>query len=108
MDKQQLAHILEKEISKIDINLRRLHRIYKQTIDAHQARDIADAIQDLVSHKKCLQQLILNIVSSTRNDGAFVEAGRLYNSQQATEIVGDFREQFESMTYAERDEYLKK
>lgn len=67
MDKQQIAHILEKEISIININLRRLHRIYTQTIDSHQASDINDAIQDLVSHKQKLEKIVTNIVEDARH-----------------------------------------
>ena len=66
MDKQQIAHILEKEISIINIDLRRLHRIYGQTIDSHEARDIADVIQDLVNHKRNLEKVLENIVEDAK------------------------------------------
>ena len=61
MDKQQIAHILDKEIATIDRNLKRLQYLYSQTIDSHQARVIDDAIQDLVAHKQNLQNIIVNI-----------------------------------------------
>ena len=67
MDKQQIAHSLEKEIAIININLRRLHRIYSQTIDAHQARDIDDAIQDLVAHKQKLEKIVKNIIEDAKH-----------------------------------------
>lgn len=67
MDKQQIAHTLEKEISMIDINIRRLHQVYKQTIDSHQQRDIYDAIQDLTRTKKELEKIIEKIVEDARN-----------------------------------------
>ena len=67
MDKQEIAHTLEKEISLINIDLRRLHRIQQQTIDSHQARDIDDVIQDLVTIKKNLENVIENIVEDAKN-----------------------------------------
>lgn len=67
MDKQQIAHTLEKEISMIDINIRRLHQVYMQTIDSHQQRDIYDAIQDLTRTKKELEKIIEKIVEDARN-----------------------------------------
>ena len=67
MNKQEIAHILEKEISTIDRNLRRLDRIYMQTIDSHQQRDIYDAIQDLTRTKKELEKIIKKIVEDARN-----------------------------------------
>ena len=67
MDKQQIAHTLEKEISMIDINIRRLHQVYMQTIDSHQQRDIYDAIQDLTRTKKELEKIIEKIVEDSRN-----------------------------------------
>ena len=66
MDKQQIAHILEKEIAMIDINIRRLDRIYMQTIDSHQARDIYDTMQDLDKIKKDLEKVIENIVEDAK------------------------------------------
>ena len=62
MDKQQIAHTLEKEKSMIDINIRRLHQVCMQTIDSHQQRDIYDAIQDLTRTKKELEKIIEKIV----------------------------------------------
>ncbi|MBR2970143.1 MAG: hypothetical protein IKC49_03715 [Clostridia bacterium] len=67
MDKQQIAHTLEKEIYMIDINIRRLHQVYMQTIDSHQQRDIYDAIQDLTRTKKELEKIIEKIVEDARN-----------------------------------------
>ena len=67
MDKQQIAHTLEKEISMIDINIRRLHQVYMQTIDSHQQRDIYDAIQDLTRTKKELEKIIEKIVEDASN-----------------------------------------
>ena len=67
MDKQQIAHTLEKEISMIDINIRRLHQVYMQTIDSHQQRDIYDAIQDLTRTKKELKKIIEKIVEDAKN-----------------------------------------
>lgn len=67
MDKQQIAHILEKEISMIDVNIRRLNKIYMQEIDSHQQRDIYDAIQDLIRTEKELEKVIENIVEDARN-----------------------------------------
>ena len=67
MDKQQIAHVLEKEIARIDRTLTGLQCLYSQTIDSHQARIIDDMIQDLVSHKKNLENIIENIVEDARN-----------------------------------------
>jgi len=67
MNKQQIAHTIEKEISMIDLNIRRLHRIYMQTIDSHQQRDIYDAIQDLTRSKKELEKIIEKIVEDARS-----------------------------------------
>ena len=67
MDKQQIAHVLEKEIATTDRTLTRLQRLYSQTIDSHQARIIDDMIQDLVSHKKNLENIIEKIVEDARN-----------------------------------------
>ena len=67
MDKQQIAHILEKEIAMIDINIKRLHRVYMQEIDSHQQRFIYDSIQDLTRSKKELEKVIENIVEDARN-----------------------------------------
>jgi len=66
MDKQQIAHTLEKEISLINIDLRRLYRIRQQTIDSHQARDIDDIIQNLVAHKQKLENIVENIVEDAK------------------------------------------
>lgn len=66
MDKQQIAHILDKEIATTNRTLARLQRLYSQTIDSHQARIIDDMIQDLVSHKKNLEQIIENIVEDAK------------------------------------------
>ena len=66
MDKQQIAHILEKEIAIININLRKLHRIYSHTVDSHQARGIDDIIQDLVTHKRKLENIIEHIVEDAK------------------------------------------
>ena len=67
MNKQEIAHILEKEIATTNRTLRRLQRLYSQTIDSHQARDIDDMIQDLVSHKKNLENIIEKINEDARN-----------------------------------------
>ena len=67
MDKQQIAHALEKEIATTDRTLSGLQRLYSQTIDSHQARIIDDMIQDLVSHKKNLENIVENIVEDARN-----------------------------------------
>ena len=67
MNKQEIAHILEKEITTTNRTLRRLQRLYSQTIDSHQARDIDDMIQDLVSHKKNLENIIEKINEDARN-----------------------------------------
>ena len=67
MDKQQIAHILEKEISLININIRKLDYIYMQTVDSHQARDIYDTIQDLTNIKKNLEKVLINIIEDARN-----------------------------------------
>lgn len=67
MDKQQIAHTLEKEIHLIDINTRKLDRIYMQTIDSHQARDIYDTMQDLVTIKKNLEKVLENIVEDAKH-----------------------------------------
>jgi hypothetical protein len=66
MDKQEIAHVLEKEIATIDRNLKRLQYLYSQTIDTHQARVIDDAIQDLVAHKQNLQKIIVNIAEAAK------------------------------------------
>lgn len=67
MNKQEIAHILEKEIATTDRTLRRLQRLYNKTIDSHQARDIDDMIQDLLNHKKNLEKIIERIVEDARN-----------------------------------------
>ena len=66
MDKQQIAHTLEKEISLINRNIQKLDRIYMQTIDSHQARDIYDTMQDLVTIKTNLEKVIANIVEDAK------------------------------------------
>ena len=66
MDKQQIAHILEKEIAMIDINIKRLYNVYMQEIDSHQQRFIYDAIQDLTRSKKELGNIIINIVEDAK------------------------------------------
>lgn len=66
MDKQQIAHVLEKEMSIIDVNIRKLDRIYMQTIDSHQARYIYDVMQDLTNHKRNLEKVIENIVEDAK------------------------------------------
>ena len=67
MDKQQIAHVLEKEIATTDRTLTRLQHLHSRTIDSHQARIIDDMIQDLVSHKKNLENIIENIVEDAKN-----------------------------------------
>lgn len=67
MDKQQIAHTLKKEISMIDVNIRRLHKVYMQTIDSHQQRYIYDAIQDLTRTKNELEKIVENICKDARN-----------------------------------------
>ncbi len=67
MDKQQIAHTLEKEISLLTSNIRKLDRIYMQTIDSHQARDIYDTMQDLTTIKRNLEKVLENIVEDAKN-----------------------------------------
>ena len=67
MNKQQIAHTLKKEISMIDVNIRRLHKVYMQTIDSHQQRYIYDAIQDLTRTKNELEKIVENICEDARN-----------------------------------------
>lgn len=67
MDKQEIAHILVKEIAMIDINIKRLHKVYMQEIDSHQQRFIYDSIQDLTRSKKELEKVIENIVEDAKN-----------------------------------------
>lgn len=67
MNKQQIAHELEKEISLINIDLKSLHRIYVQTIDSQHARDINDLIHNLVRHKRCLEKVVEHIEEDSRN-----------------------------------------
>ena len=62
MDKQEIAHILEKEISSIDATLVKLNFIYSNTIDSFQARDLKMAIKELVNHKQQLEKMIDCIV----------------------------------------------
>ena len=50
----------------IDINIKRLHRVYMQEIDSHQQRFIYDSIQDLTRHKQELEKVIANIVDDAR------------------------------------------
>lgn len=66
MDKQQIAHVLKKEIQMIDINIRKLDHIYMQTIDSHQARYIYDVMQDLTNHKRNLEKVLENIVEDAK------------------------------------------
>ena len=68
MDKQQIAHTLEKEIVIIDINIKRLHNVYTREIDAHQQRFIYDSIQDLTRSKKVLEKVIENIVEDSKHN----------------------------------------
>ena len=67
MDKQLIAHTLEKEIAMIDINIKRLHKIFMQTIDSHQARDVYDAMQDITRTKKELEKIIENITEYAKH-----------------------------------------
>ena len=62
MDKQQIAHILEKEINTINNTLKRLQYVHSQTIDTHQAIDLHTAICELIVHKQKLENIVTNIV----------------------------------------------
>ena len=68
-DKQEIAHLIEREISLINIDLRRLDRVYQQTIDSHLARDIYDVIQNLVAHKKKMEDMLIRITEDAKNYG---------------------------------------
>lgn len=66
MDKQQIAHILEKEIKSIDTVLCRLDSAYHSSIDDYQAINIANAMKELNSHKRKLEGVIENIVEDAK------------------------------------------
>ena len=68
MNKQQIANELEKEISLINIDLRRLHGVYVHTVNSHHAREINDVIQNLARHKKFLEKVLANIVEEARDN----------------------------------------
>lgn len=66
MDKQQIAHILEKEIKSIDNALYRLNSAYQLALDDYQSIDIASAINQLKRHKQKLESIIQNIVEDAK------------------------------------------
>ncbi len=66
MDKQQIAHILEKEIKSIDTVLCRLDSAYHFAIDDYQAMDLATAINELTAHKQRLERVIENVVEDAK------------------------------------------
>lgn len=70
MDKQQIAHILDDEITNLDKTLSRLYIIYNQTTDDSTAMDLKIVINSLINRKQNLEQIITQIV----------EDHRLYNS----------------------------
>ncbi len=67
MDKQQIAHILEKEISSLNKTIDSLHSIKQQIIDVHQARDLDFTINVLIKHKQSLEKVIVNIVEDAKH-----------------------------------------
>ncbi|MBQ7797614.1 MAG: hypothetical protein IJ371_00640 [Clostridia bacterium] len=66
MDKQQIAHNIEKEISLLNNTLTRLQMAYNQAIDSHQARELDIAINELIRHKKILEKIVTNIVEDAK------------------------------------------
>ena len=67
MDKQQIAHVLEKEIASLNKTIDSLYSIKQQMIDVHQARDLDFTINKLIKHKQSLEKVIQNIVEDARN-----------------------------------------
>ena len=67
MDKQQIAHILEKEISSLNKTIDSLYSIKQQMIDVHQARDLDFTINELIKHKQSLEKVIVNIVEDAKH-----------------------------------------
>ena len=66
MDKQQIAHILEKEIGKTDKIISGLQLILATTIDYHQARDLHKEICDLITHKQKMEEMVEHIVEDAK------------------------------------------
>ena len=66
MDKQQIAHILEKEIKSVNTVLCRLDSAYHSSIDDYQAINIANAMKELNCHKQKLESVIENIVEDAK------------------------------------------
>ena len=67
MNKQEIAHTLEKEIALIDKTLYRLQHVSTQTIDDFQAIDLNIAMNGLIVHKQNLQKIIANIVEDAKH-----------------------------------------
>ena len=67
MDKQQIAHTLEKEIVEIDKTLTKLCYVRNQTIDTFYARELNDVINKLIAHKQKLENIVTNIVEDAKH-----------------------------------------
>ena len=67
MNKQEISHTLKEEIEKVDLTIARMQRVCCQTVDSHQIREIATAINDLENHKKALEEIIEAIYKDARS-----------------------------------------
>ena len=67
MDKQEIAHILKNEIATTERTINKLQLLQSQIVDSHQARDIGDTIQELVTHKQKLETIIEQINEDARS-----------------------------------------
>lgn len=66
MDKQEVAHTLEKEIKLINDLLSRLQYVNNLSIDDHQARQVSIVMKQLIDHKKELENIVANIVADAK------------------------------------------
>lgn len=66
MDKQTIAHALEKEIKLINDSLSRLQYVNNLSIDDHQARQVSIIMKQLMDHKTKLENIVANIVADAK------------------------------------------